>query len=101
MVENRGSVEDTVVAAEGLPRAVTLGAPYTMKFRRVDLGNGAARYSCKFWKSTSLEPSGWDLSVDLTNRPGTSGPFPGSAFLLAHNVDATFGDVQTVPVTGP
>jgi LmbE family N-acetylglucosaminyl deacetylase len=101
MVENRGSVEDTIVAAEGLPRAVTLGASYTMKFRRANLGNGSSRYTCKLWRSSSPEPSGWDLTVDLTNRPGTTGPFPGSSFLLAHNIDATFGDVQIVPVEGP
>jgi LmbE family N-acetylglucosaminyl deacetylase len=101
MVENRGSVEDTVVAAEAQPRTVTLGVPYTMKFRRANLGNGSARYSCKLWRSNSPEPSAWDLTVDLTNRPGTTGPFPGSSFLLAHNIDATFGDVQVVPVAGP
>jgi LmbE family N-acetylglucosaminyl deacetylase len=100
MVENRGTVEDTVVAAEALPRAVTLGVPYTMKFRRANLGNGSSRYSCKLWKSSSPEPSGWDLAVDLTNRAGTTGPFPGSSVLLAHNVDASFGDVQVAPVAG-
>jgi len=100
MVQNTGDVEDGVVGAENPPRAITFGVPYTMKFRRTDLGTGAARYRCKLWKSSAPEPAGWDLTVDLPDRPGTTGPFPGSALLLAHNADATFGDVQIVPLAG-
>jgi hypothetical protein len=98
LVRNSGSVEDTIVAAENQPRAVTLGAQYTMKFRRVDLGNGSSRYSCKLWRSSTAEPTSWDLEVNLPDNLASSAQFRGSALLMAHNVDVTFGDARISPL---
>ena len=98
LIRNEGDVEDTIMAAENPPRAITLGVQYTMRFRRTDLGNGSSRYSCKLWRSSTAEPGGWDLTTDLPDQLGTNSKFRGSALLMSHNTDVTFGDAQIVPL---
>jgi len=98
LIRNSGTVQDTIVAHENPPRAITLDDRYTMRFRRVDLGNGQSRYSCRFWKASDTEPGTWDLEFDLPDQLNTSAQFRGSALLMAHNLDITFGDVKVIPL---
>jgi hypothetical protein len=47
------------------------------------------------WEDGTPEPIGWQLSA-----AGEQGELSqGSALLVAHKVDATFGNVSVVPVT--
>jgi regulation of enolase protein 1 (concanavalin A-like superfamily) len=78
----------------GTPPAV--GTTLVYKMRVETETNGLARYRLKVWPSTQSEPAAWTLdgtgsAGDVTN---------GSLLLLAHHVDATFGDVQIRPVNG-
>ena len=78
----------------GTPPAV--GSTLIYKMRVETQTNGLAKYSLKVWPSTQSEPAAWSLegtgqSGDVTN---------GSLLLLAHHVDATFGDVQIQPLNG-
>jgi hypothetical protein len=73
---------------------------YTMRFRREARGDGTSRYSCKVWRADQAEPASWHLTTDLADWWAETGPHPGSTLLLAHQVDATFGDVHVVPVGG-
>jgi hypothetical protein len=98
LIRNNGDNADTVVVAENPPRIVTFGAPYTMRFRRVDLGNGTSRYSCKLWKADTAEPGAWDLQMVQPDELATSPRFRGSALLMAHNADVTFGDATVTPL---
>jgi hypothetical protein len=47
------------------------------------------------WAATQPEPAGWQrvITEDATDLPS------GSLLLLAHHVDATFGNVTVSPVT--
>ena len=51
-------------------------------------------YRLKTWRDGESEPADWKLvgMQSLANDPGS-----GSAVLLAHHVDATFGNVTIVP----
>src|SRR5690606_19163298 len=51
----------------------------------------------KSWHASENEPAEWSLS----GQAHVSGPAHGSFLLLAHEVDATFGDVTVTPVTHP
>ena len=68
-----------------------LNKTYIMKMSVQSLpGNTKAYYRVKFWEQDTPEPGAWDLE-------GNSAPdnIPsGSMVLVAHHVDAEFGDVQ-------
>jgi hypothetical protein len=76
-------------------RPIELEKTYHMKHRVETAGNGQSRYRVKLWPVGEEEPRAWDLeryeSDDLTS---------GSALLLTHHSDATFGNV-TVRAAGP
>ena len=64
---------------------------YIMKMSVQSLpGNTKAYYRLKFWKQGSPEPGAWDLE----GNSGTDNTPSGSVVLVAHHVDAEFGDVQ-------
>jgi hypothetical protein len=51
-------------------------------------------YSFKVWNSSDTEPVAWDLIAVESNDDQTTG----SILLLAHEVDASFGNVTVVPI---
>ena len=58
-------------------------------------GRGVTRYAFKFWHAAAPEPSSWDwehvqVSEHALRRGGVA--------LLAHHVDASFGDISVVPL---
>jgi len=76
-------------------RRLEVGVRYNWRVRveTVSPGQGGL-YSLKVWKDDEPEPSEWDLS-------GQEGPRDlsiGSLILIAHHVDATFGDVTIIPL---
>jgi hypothetical protein len=93
-----GEANDTVVATNVMDLA--LGREHIMRFRHVDLGNGAARYSCKVWPADNPEPSAWTVQADIPYWPSETATHPGSVVLVAHMADATFGAVTVTPVGG-
>ncbi|NOX57982.1 MAG: hypothetical protein GXP29_03880 [Planctomycetes bacterium] len=75
---------------------LNLGTTYFWKFRCEGQPDGSTFYAAKIWDASQPEPAAWFLSGfegfnDLQN---------GCILLIAHHVDATFGDVSVVPV-GP
>jgi LmbE family N-acetylglucosaminyl deacetylase len=92
-----GPVDDTTLALEDASLAV--GVPYVMRFRQQDgFEPGKSRYSCKVWRADQSEPAEWDLQTDIMDWPGIPGQRPGSTVLLAHEVDATFGNTTFTPL---
>jgi hypothetical protein len=58
-------------------------------------GRGVTRYAFKLWSATAAEPDAWDwehvqVSADALRRGGVA--------LVAHHVDASFGDIRVVPL---
>jgi uncharacterized repeat protein (TIGR02543 family) len=73
-----------------VPFSLTVGETYLMKIRVETIGDGNSLYSMKAWPEGAGEPADWLVTV-------TEGPTDlqrGSLLLLAHEVDATFGDVS-------
>ena len=68
------------------------------RFRQQAITAGSTRYSCKVWRADTAEPAAWTLTTDIPDWPGTTGQRAGSAVLLAHEADATFGDAVVAPV---
>jgi hypothetical protein len=77
-------------------KKLVLGTTYYWKYRCESQPDGSTFYAAKVWALGQPEPPGWLLSGfegfgDLQN---------GCVLLIAHHVDATFGDVSVVPL-GP
>ncbi len=75
---------------------ITLGNTYMMRMRVETLpdspeGFGVSRYSYKVWDEATTEPVDWSYVVDQVSELALR---QGSLGLVAHHVDATFGDVQ-------
>lgn len=76
------------------------GRQYIFKMR-VQTGAGLAGgplYSMKVWEACTAEPSSWTLMG--TPSPSDQSLTQGSLLLVAHHVDASFGDVWVRPVNG-
>ena len=79
------------------PRKMEPGSQYYFKMRVQTVANDPHQlgwYRAKIWHETEREPSTWNLQGrehwhDLPN---------GSVLLVAHHVDATFGDVRIIPL---
>jgi hypothetical protein len=75
------------------------GHHYQMKMRCANLPDdgpeGVARYSFKIWEAHQKEPVQWNWEVDQKSQHALR---KGGVVLLAHHVDATFGDVRIVPI---
>ena len=73
-------------------RAIELEKTYRMKHRVETIDDVRSRYRVKLWPVGETEPDAWDLerheSGDLEN---------GSALLLTHHADATFGNITVLP----
>ncbi len=72
-------------------REIEMDVPYYFKARVETLETGHSLYSFKAWKVADPETLGWDVQITLTPEQG---PATGSLFLVAHQVDAIFDDVQ-------
>jgi hypothetical protein len=73
------------------PFPIQFGRPFWMKGRcETQEGDGVTRYSFKVWNTPEREPNGWDFQViqksELALRVG-------GLALVAHELDATFGDL--------
>jgi hypothetical protein len=71
-----------------------LGVRYIFKMGVESTPGQGGLYRLKVWEDGQPEPSAWDL----TYQAGSSDLSHGSFMLLAHHVDASFGDVTVVPV---
>ncbi|MEK7408454.1 MAG: VCBS repeat-containing protein [Acidobacteriota bacterium] len=74
------------------------GSAYVIKFGCETLaddagGEGVTRYSFKVWPAGDREPAAWDWQVTQRSKEALR---RGAAALLAHHVDATFGNVSVV-----
>ena len=83
---------------EGSPAKYThlpfdFATTYLLKVRAETVTDGITRYQVKLWQSGPAEPSSWMSSIDATD-----GPQAGTLVLVAHQLDATFGDVQVRPL---
>lgn len=79
-----------------LSNTITFGTTYLYKVRVETLPTGEPLYNFKVWEQGEPEPATWDLTI----QEDLNDPQTGSLLLLSHHVDATFGDIQIVPVTG-
>jgi hypothetical protein len=70
------------------------GSTIMYKMRVETQPDGAPLYRLKTWPSGSTEPVAWSLS----GSGAATDPDAGSLMLLAHHVDATFGDVTVTPL---
>jgi hypothetical protein len=79
---------------------ITEGATYSMRFScqtmpNADNGDGVTRYRYKVWLAGEPEPDMWTWERIQTSRHALRA---GGLALLAHHIDATFGDVTIQPV---
>ncbi|MGE0622637.1 MAG: putative Ig domain-containing protein [Pseudomonadales bacterium] len=75
-------------ASIGSPQ-IDFGTTYIWKLRAETVSPGNTFYGAKLWQQGSIEPANWTMS-------GQDGPGDlenGSYLLIAHHIDATFGDV--------
>ncbi len=72
----------------------SLGETFYLKMRVETVDGVGGYYRLKRWPAGQPEPAGWELS----GQEGLADPQSGSFLLLAHHVDATFGDVVVTPL---
>jgi len=71
-----------------------LGVTYMFKMRVVTIPGQGGRYWLKVWEMGQPEPTLWDLTL----QESLADPQFGSILLIAHEVDARFGNVTIVPL---
>ncbi|MDX1523224.1 MAG: hypothetical protein R3264_16485 [Anaerolineae bacterium] len=71
-----------------------IGERYYFKVRVETIPGYASLYSFKFWNATNPEPVDWEFR----GQQRMWDPLYGSVLLVAHHVDATFGDVTIMPI---
>lgn len=81
-----------LAARDTTGRRLQMGVEYVFKMRVQTNPGVGGLYSLKVWQSGTPEPPAWDLTAQQT----LADPQSGSLLLVAHNADATFGDVQVV-----
>lgn len=81
------------IAQDNSGRTLSLNTDYLFKMRVETLRDQGSYYSLKVWEAAQPEPSAWDLAAmqDLLQ------PLQGSAVLVAHHVDAAFGNIAVAP----
>jgi hypothetical protein len=84
----------TILDAASESQTLSLGTTYTFSARVETIGS-AAQYSFKWWASGASEPASWQLIGRQSN-----GPSHGCLLLLAHQVDASFGQVSITSLYG-
>lgn len=75
-------------------RTIEPGKLYRMAARVETVDAGTSRYSAKLWDAAESEPDHWDLVGIKENETR----FSGSALLLSHNTDVSFGKVTILPL---
>lgn len=80
-----------------------LDRPYWIKMRVETLpdlpsGEGVSTYRWKMWRGDQSEPATWDWSYTQTSEHALR---RGGLLLVAHHVDATFGDIEVLPLAPP
>lgn len=82
--------------ANNASKVPTFETPYIMKMSVQSPSNPDrdGYYRFKVWRASEPEPFGWDM--ESFGRPGEL--LTGSLLLVAHHVDATFGDVTVRPI---
>ena len=75
-------------------RSIALETRYHMKHRVQNVGD-TTLYQVKLWSDGQSEPPVWSLEA---REAAVGNETSGSALLLAHNTDVTFGDIYVVPV---
>ncbi|RKX32780.1 MAG: hypothetical protein DRP71_11545, partial [Verrucomicrobia bacterium] len=80
--------------------AAALGSAYWMRMRCVTApdaadGDGVTLYSWKIWETGTQEPASWSWQVSQESKYALR---KGGVALLAHHVDATFGDVEVTEI---
>lgn len=80
--------------------AIRTGEPYVLKALCQTLpdgpeGRGVTRYAFKLWRAAAKEPPSWDWEhIQMSHYALRQG----GVALLAHHVDASFGDISVVPL---
>lgn len=75
-------------------RKLNFGVRYIFKMRVETVQGQGTFYGLKVWQDGQSEPSGWDISGYEPASDLASGSF----LLLAHHVEATFGNVSVTPL---
>ncbi len=79
-----------LVAEDLSGRTLTPGRTYIFKIQAETGGGDGPLYRLKVWEQGTSEPGGWDIVTALP----PDAPDTGSLALVAHHVDANFGDLQ-------
>ena len=87
-----GTVDDVVDSPIASP---SLEIAYIYKVRVETLANGESLYRFKVWEEGQTEPDTWNLDNEIQGTPN------GSLLLLAHQVDASFGDITITQLAPP
>ncbi len=74
---------------------IDFGVNYIFKMRVESNPTGGPTYSFKAWPAAGAEPTEWDMQ----GVGNASGPATGSVVLVAHHVDASFGNVTVTPLS--
>lgn len=85
-----GDVEDVY-----LDNPLQLETRYIYKLRGETLDNGLTLYSFKVWLDGLPEPEEWNVQNEVSGLPN------GSLVLIAHQVDASFGNVKITQLAPP
>lgn len=84
---------ETLDAVDPLNRDLSINVAYIWKVRVQSLIGGSTRYSAKVWRASDPEPASWELiATDANDVDG------GSLLLVAHYVDASFGNITIKPI---
>ncbi len=78
---------------ESATKSLSTDEPYYFKFQ-VQTANALPTFRMKAWPIGQAEPGGWDLAYELPANV----PASGSLLLVAHHVDANFGQVKITPI---
>ena len=87
-----GTIDDVV---ENSVISPLLDTTYIYKLHVETITNGESLYRFKVWEEGELEPEAWDLENEILGTPN------GSILLLAHQVDASFGDITITQLAPP
>jgi len=72
---------------------MNVGDTYYWKMRVQTVDSNTSNYYLKVWESGQSEPASWNITQEVSDYEPLGAPI-----LVAHNVDATFGDITVNPV---
>ena len=85
----------TLVAEDLSGKQLDLGVRYIFKMQAETGGGAGPLYRLKVWEEGTPEPAEWHIVTAL----GPDAPDTGSLALVAHHVDADFGDLAIRQIT--